>query len=65
MREIPNGSFFKWLRFSANPSVLCIVIGEAVRKLWFLLTDSLVIVAVDACFTIISYESSLGCLVGH
>ena len=45
------------------------VTGEAVRKFWFLLTDTSVIVAVDAWFTIIagavSSGSSLGRLVGH
>ena len=52
--------------------MLWMVIGEAVRKLWFLLTSSLVvvvIVAVDAWFIIIIdiafWGSALGCLVGH
>ena len=44
------------------------VIGKAVRKFWFLLTDSSVIVAVHAWFTLIvgvvSSGSSLGRLVG-
>ena len=45
------------------------VIGEAVRKFWFLLTDSSAIVAIDALITIflvvVSSGSSLGRLVGR
>ena len=60
---------FRRFSFSINSSVLCMVIGESVKKFWCLLIGSSVIVAVDSRLTIIfgvvCSRFSFGRLVGR